>query len=67
MTLYVKVTDDKYELPIAVADSAGELAKMLGVKKNTVLTKISHGKQGIRTTYHRVEVEDDERRDKENY
>lgn len=60
MTLYVKVTDDKYELPIAVADSAGELAKMLGVKKNTVLTKISHGRQGIRTTYHRVEIDDTE-------
>lgn len=29
--LYVKCTTDKYELPIAVADSPGELANMLWV------------------------------------
>ena len=30
MTLYLKVTKDKYELPVAVADSKKELARMLG-------------------------------------
>jgi hypothetical protein len=30
MTLYLKVTKDKYELPVAVADSKAELADMLG-------------------------------------
>lgn len=31
MTLYLAVTPDRYELPVAVADSVGELARMLGV------------------------------------
>ena len=30
MTLYIRTTADKYELPIAVADSPKELAQMLG-------------------------------------
>ena len=34
--LYMKVTADKYELPIAVADTAVELAKMVGVTPNSV-------------------------------
>lgn len=32
MTLWLKVTNDKYELPLAVADTKKELAKMLGLK-----------------------------------
>ena len=34
--LYMAVTADKYELPIAVADSAAELARMLGRAVDTV-------------------------------
>ena len=30
---YIKVTNDKYRLPIAVADSAGELARIVGATK----------------------------------
>lgn len=33
MTLYIKVTQDKFELPIAVADTARELADMVGTSK----------------------------------
>lgn len=42
MKLYIAVSRDKYKLPIAVADSAGELAKMVGVTKNNILSSISH-------------------------
>lgn len=35
--LYMEVTKDKYELPLAVADSPWELAKMRGVSVYTIL------------------------------
>lgn len=38
--LYLAVTNDKYELPIAVADSASELAKMLGIERQTVFVNL---------------------------
>ena len=34
--LYIATTKDKYELPIAVADSTKELAEMLGIPHKTV-------------------------------
>jgi len=36
MTLWLKVTNDKYELPLAVADTKRELAEMLGLKKISI-------------------------------
>ena len=42
----MRVTDDKYELPIAVADSQIELARMLGVTEGAV----SHGLKDISKT-----------------
>lgn len=39
--LYLYVSDDDYELPIAVADSPAVLGQMLGVEKQTVLSMIS--------------------------
>ena len=41
MVLYLRTTTDKYELPIAVADTAKELAEELGVTEGTVYTHIS--------------------------
>lgn len=56
MKLYLKVTRDKYELPVAVAESPKELAIMLGTTKNNVLSSISKK----RRTWVMVEVEDGE-------
>lgn len=56
MTLYMKCTTDRYELPIAVADSGQELAKMLNMSVNSVWTCISKHRSG----YHKIEVEDPE-------
>lgn len=53
MTLYMKTTTDKYELPIAVADSPKKLAMMLGQKRSSVATMCSQQRNG----YHRIEVE----------
>lgn len=36
MVLYMRVTKDKYELPIAVAESEKELASMLGLSVKTI-------------------------------
>ena len=56
MTRYIwmEVTPDKYELPVAVADSLGALAKLRGVTP----AAISHSvhKFGDRSKYRRVEI-----------
>lgn len=42
MWLYTATTADEYEFPIYVADSAAELAKVLGLSSNSVSSQISH-------------------------
>ena len=37
---WIAVTKDEYETPIAVAETAAELAQMLGLSRNTVATKV---------------------------
>lgn len=41
MKLYMKCTTDELELPLAVADSIPELAKMTGNSENTIRSSIS--------------------------
>lgn len=62
MTLYMKVTSDKYELPIAVADSPAELALMLGLQKRSLWSIFAKLRKGIKgyKTYLIVEVDDDD-------
>ena len=60
MTLWMKVSDDKYELPEAVADSVNELAEMLHISPMTIygcINKLKHGKIKY-TTYKRIEVDE---------
>lgn len=60
MKLYLEVTKDKYELPIAVADTADELAEIRGTIKNAVLSGISQEKRGhARSRFKRIVVDDD--------
>lgn len=64
IALYVAYTQDKYELPIAVADTAEELARMLGITANRIYSVISKTKKyGYRyPKYRRVvipEVDDE--------
>lgn len=45
--LWMEVSNDEYELPLAVADSALELAKVLGLKdENSVISSVSRAKRG---------------------
>lgn len=56
MTLYVKCTTDRYELPEAVAESTTELARMIGKTAGSISIMISKGYPG----YHRIIVKDEE-------
>ena len=64
MPLYIKVTSDEYELPLAVGDTVRELAKMLGVKSDSIYSQMSHSKHnGYFCSYQKVEVEDEDESD----
>ena len=54
MTVYMKVTNDEYELPMAVADSVASLAKGLGINP-CVIYRSMNSKNGI---YVKVEIDD---------
>lgn len=59
MVLYMKVTNDKYQLPVAVTDTVKELAEILGTTQNVINSSLSRQKAGKGTgTYYRVEVDD---------
>ena len=63
MKQYMAITNDKYEFPIAAADTANELGKMLGLDEMQVYYKICHGKQAKKHrskgyTIIRVEIEE---------
>lgn len=62
MIVWMKVTKDKYELPVVVADTCVELAAILGVSENSIRTAICNSKrQHYNTVYRKVEItEDDE-------
>ncbi len=60
--LYLAVTGDDLALPLAVAESVRELARMLGVKEGTVRRQICMAKKKKykHPRYIVVEVEDEE-------
>lgn len=55
MKVYTKTTNDKYELPIAVADSKRELAMMLGQSIGGVTSAFSHKI----SVYHEIDIGED--------
>lgn len=59
--IWMKITNDEYELPLAVADTAQELAEICGTTKNCIVSTISHYNQGrIKwTPYVCVKVKDE--------
>ena len=56
MTVYVKYDRCKPHLPVAIADTKEELAKMIGMSLNTVRSSLSHGIG----SFAEVEIEDPE-------
>ena len=61
MTIWMKVTHDKYKHPVAIADSCVELANLLGKTANNISSSISHSKKrGDWTPYRKVEIDNEE-------
>lgn len=60
-TVYMMVTHDKYELPLAIADSAEELARIVGATKIAVHSGASrNARHGVWSRYRRVVIPDDD-------
>ena len=57
--LYLMVTKDKYQLPLDVADTAEELARICGVRQSTIIKSINHRKKSRYIRIY-VDLEDDE-------
>lgn len=54
--LYMKTTEDRLELPEALADSVKELSRMTGFTEGTIKTYLSRKKRG----WQKVEIEGEE-------
>lgn len=59
MLVYCAVTNDRYEHITAVADSGGDLARMLGVKPKTLRSYLSRGQTCKGYKIERVEIDDE--------
>ena len=62
MKVYMEVTQDKYELPLAVADSVKELARLRNISADTIYSVMYHSRvKGFkRCKYIKVELEEGE-------
>ena len=60
MKLYMAVTPDEYELPIAVCKDIHELAKVFGIKPQSVSEAVSRNTDGRKrgAKFIRIEVEE---------
>lgn len=60
MTVFMFVTDDEYELPLAVEDTAVALSKRLHLNPHSVSAMISRYKKlGYKCRFKKVEIDDD--------
>ena len=62
MIVYMKVTDDKYELPVVLADTVKELATKCDVSINSIYSNIwrfAHG-EFLHSQYVKVDIGEDE-------
>jgi DNA-binding XRE family transcriptional regulator len=57
MVRWIRVTKDKYELPEYIADTAEELADMLGISPNTIYSSMANWEKGrVKTSPYRKVV-----------
>lgn len=59
--LYMAVTSDKYEIPIAVEESPKKLAERINIKESAILTAIALKRSGRNRgiKFLKIEVEED--------
>lgn len=57
--VYIKKSQDKYELILEMADTAQELADKLGIPVNRIYSSISHARHGRikRSCFERIELD----------
>ncbi len=57
--VYIKKSNDKYELILEMADTAQELADKLGIPVNRIYSSISHARHGRikRSCFERIELD----------
>ncbi len=62
MVVWMEVTKDKYELPVAVADDAYKLSELTGASVNNIRSTVCRYEHGEikRSRFVRVEMEEDE-------
>lgn len=59
--IYMKVSKDKYEFPLVIADSVTELARMVGTTRESISSNIYHSrKKGRKCCYIKVVIEKDD-------
>lgn len=60
--LWMKVTNDKYQLPLVVADTSSQLAELCGVNKEVIFRQINRQKKNpkVKPRYVRVDYTDEE-------
>lgn len=57
--IWMKVTNDKYEYPVEIADSAGQLAIKCGTTAESIRSAICHSKKtGYKSIYQKVKFEE---------
>lgn len=57
-TVYMRVTSDRFELPVAVADSVGELARLLGISSRSISCMLARYYAGEKAyPYRRVTID----------
>lgn len=61
MIIYMCVTSDKYELPIAIADTASELARIMDTTTNNIYSCISRSNTNKRknSRFKKVVIDDE--------
>lgn len=59
--VYIMVTKDEYELPLAIANSAEELARIVGTTKIAVHSGASRfARKGVWSRFRKVVIPDDD-------
>lgn len=59
--VYIMVTKDEYELPLAIANSAEELARIVGATKIAVHSGASrNARHGVWSRFRKVTIPDDD-------
>lgn len=58
MKVFICVTKDEYELPVAVADSQRELARMVGVAPSAITVGLQNLRNGQYSRYREVDIDE---------